>query len=519
MLRGKNRVDGRERAARESLLRGAFPLDVHPLVLILVAYVIANLFTIGSRYFFGDELISLEIAQAPLAKLLAMSKSDIHPPLHPILLKYWVELFGAGEIPSRLLSVAITGCALVVAYQIVHVIHEDRRWALACAALTAFHPLILLNGSAVRWYPLLNLWALLAIFFFLKVQRGGARNSVGGYAVAVVAGLYTDSSMVIVPACLTIYLLSNWRKLPRGTWRRWLLIHVVILLAFAPWIPTVLHHITFNLPRVQAIALTKSAFALGYMIYGLSIGQNIMPWRYVVTVPYGLVLFYLLLCGLRASWRPTLRNFLFPTVFLCSALAMILYLRLPQPRYFLYLVPIFSLLILMGIAHHANSGLRTGFVLVVVAVYAVSLWNLYHGRDFHKGEMNDPWGEIISYLGEEVGETGLVLTYNRVLAYYAARSPQLEGRVIYLVHTHPTAAVDLARAKGTEHIYYVQTAYGALMYFAAIHTSTLSLLKDHLHLSDVRSFSEDPFWQHKKRFFPSIHFPQYRVRVLHFQPG
>ena len=205
-------------------------------------------------------------------------------------------------------------------------------------------------------------------------------------------------------------------------------------------------------------------------------------------------------------------------VFLCSALAMIIYLKLPQPRYFLYLVPIFLLLILMGIAHHRNGGLKAGFVLVILAVYAVSLWNLYHGRDFHKGEMNDPWGEIISYLEEEVGEAGVVLTYNHVLTYYAARSPQLEGRVIYLVNMHPVTALQVAHERNAKDIYYVQTAYGAVGYFANIHNSAFTLLTQSDNPKDVRKFSEDPFWKYKERFFPSIHFPRHRVQVFHFRP-
>ena len=67
--------------------------------------------------FDGDELFSAQLASRPFAEVISQSLEDRpHPPLHNILLHFWIGAFGASERSTRLLSVVLSAAFLLSAY-------------------------------------------------------------------------------------------------------------------------------------------------------------------------------------------------------------------------------------------------------------------------------------------------------------------------------------------------------------------------------------------------------------------
>jgi mannosyltransferase len=65
---------------------------------------IFNSYQIGKNGFWYDECFSVYAANRPLKDIIAVSMVDVNPPLYPIILHFWIKLFGISEFAVRMLS-------------------------------------------------------------------------------------------------------------------------------------------------------------------------------------------------------------------------------------------------------------------------------------------------------------------------------------------------------------------------------------------------------------------------------
>jgi 4-amino-4-deoxy-L-arabinose transferase-like glycosyltransferase len=183
------------------------------------------------------------------AEIAPAAAADIHPPGYYWLLKAWTLLFGDSAGALRALS-ALSGVGVVA---LVHLIARqlaggDGRWRwfpLAAAAVAALNPLQIYYGQEARMYMLLALagCGLMAATLALLERRAEKRPPPGAaaaYVVAAAAGLWLHYSFPILLAAAGLGYLWIWRR--QG--RRWatlgwfILLNLLALAFFAPWLPT-----------------------------------------------------------------------------------------------------------------------------------------------------------------------------------------------------------------------------------------------------------------------------------------
>ena len=92
----------------------------------------------------------------------------VHPPLYYYLLALWLRIFGDNYITGRLLSVILGLVSLIVAY---FTGKEVRDWKLgaAFASLLAADPLMIYMNSRVFHETVIELFTLLALYFFCQI--------------------------------------------------------------------------------------------------------------------------------------------------------------------------------------------------------------------------------------------------------------------------------------------------------------------------------------------------------------
>ncbi len=106
-----------------------------------------------------DEALSVNIAQLPVGDLLEALRHDGHPPLYYLLLHYWMELVGDGDVAVR----ALSGIFAVASLPLVWVAGRrlagtaGARWALVVAALS---PYWVRYATETRMYSLVMLLTL-----------------------------------------------------------------------------------------------------------------------------------------------------------------------------------------------------------------------------------------------------------------------------------------------------------------------------------------------------------------------
>ncbi|SEN68747.1 Dolichyl-phosphate-mannose-protein mannosyltransferase [Halorientalis persicus] len=203
-----------------------------------------RLYSLGRESYWLDEIASLNlVAGRTLPEVLIQVPTvDRHPPLYYALLKGWIDLFGTGEVITRLPAVVFGVAAVVVIYGVGARLY-DRQVGLLSATLLAVARFHINHSQATRMYSLFALLTLLSFYLLVRVVEQPTRRTVAGYALVTVLLLYTHAFALFVVLAQNVFVVgSRWLddEGPAVPFRTWLASQAVVGLAALPWVAVLL---------------------------------------------------------------------------------------------------------------------------------------------------------------------------------------------------------------------------------------------------------------------------------------
>lgn len=238
-----------------------------------------------------DEHATLEVVSQPaLADFFdAVVTREGRPPLYYLLLRGWIAMAGHSDFSVRYLSVlfSVTGIALTFALGRALLGHVGGAIA---ALLTATAPYYILYGRMIRAYPLTVLVGLASCLFFALLLRQDRLTRWIGYVLGSIALMYTDYFVMALLAAQNLIWLavSGWRRL---SWKKWGLIQGLLVVVFAPWVPSVIGQSTkYSGEADFAYGLSGYAAKILYPLYSFAIGETIFPWHPAALIGVPLIL-------------------------------------------------------------------------------------------------------------------------------------------------------------------------------------------------------------------------------------
>lgn len=150
-----------------------------------------RLFGIGSKSLWLDEALALEAARLPVDRILSLPSAAIpHAPLHFLLVKASMVLFGSSEAALRLPSALISGLAVLPLMLLVARLAGRRAglWAGLCWSLA---PYAVSLGQEAWIYGTLAGLGILFAALSLEVWRG-SRRLLTPMLAAAAAGVWTS---------------------------------------------------------------------------------------------------------------------------------------------------------------------------------------------------------------------------------------------------------------------------------------------------------------------------------------
>ncbi len=191
-----------------------------------------------------DEALSVNIASLPVGDIFEALRHDGHPPLYYLLLHFWMELFGGGDVAVRALSGLFSVTTLPLAW-----IAGRRRGGVAGAAavvlLMTIAPFSLRYATEARMYSLAPLVALAAWLIADDLRKAPDRRR--WIALALLTGLLLLTHYWAIYLGIAAVILLGWRWARCGA--RDEAIRVGSALAagavlFLPWLPSFVYQAT-----------------------------------------------------------------------------------------------------------------------------------------------------------------------------------------------------------------------------------------------------------------------------------
>lgn len=282
--------------------------------------------------------------------------SDEHPPFHYWLLSLWRPLAGESEFALRFSSLFFAVLTVALLIRIGSTLC-DRRVGLVAGLLLSIAPFHIYWSQEIKMYAMAIFLSLLAVYLFICCFRKPSLRLQTAYVLATLAALHTlYLSFVVLALENAAFILATVLKgRYRWRWREWLLPQCSILLLALPWLYVYYtHSVTFK----QAGPFDFGLFLRLYATV-LPLGISTRIENYSVLA---LALLSVGTVGLLLSLRKGERSekelvlvagsvlFLFPLLlFALSSVGEAIFHAKVEARYFVILVPLYSLFLSLGI--------------------------------------------------------------------------------------------------------------------------------------------------------------------------
>ncbi|HKV45508.1 MAG TPA: glycosyltransferase family 39 protein [bacterium] len=191
----------------------------------------------SSGGFSDDEVFDVFVASHPVAVIPSLLRNDFHPPFYFLLLHEWIRV-SHSEIWVRLLSMTFGIAAVPMTYFLADRL-ASRRVAVVSALLVAISPYHITVSDSGKMYALVTVLAL-AIAWALPEALDGHPKWWAAYALGALFLVYSHNlgAFVVLGTALWSLVVCVRGRRDLG-W--WLASHLLILMGYLPWMPTLLH--------------------------------------------------------------------------------------------------------------------------------------------------------------------------------------------------------------------------------------------------------------------------------------
>lgn len=315
-------------------------------------------------------------------EIIARTARDVHPPLHYLVLHYWMKLFGTSEAAARSLSVILVLATIVIIYLLVKRLFDTKAANLA-AIFMAIGPFLVRYSQEARMYALAAFLLAAATLALVLVQESKRTRFWALYVVLMAAGFYTHYYTVFIVVAHWLYMLfASHKKSASGLYNpKWWIANVGIVLIFAPWIPFAYAQFT----RVQA------AFWIP------PVGPNTLPATlaqfltftsldsWPLALRLGGALAFLAIVGLAILNYKQKLSVLLLSFYLFTGPVLVFVLSLRRPiyvdRYFVFAAVAFYALVAVILAMpwlNRRRYLQSVLVAAFIGIFSYGISNVYH---------------------------------------------------------------------------------------------------------------------------------------------
>lgn len=246
---------------------------------------------VSYRTFWMDETMILNyLHQGPIEFIIEYVRfPDNHPPLYYFLVLLVSKALPWSELTIRLVSILSGLGTVMLVYQFMYRITDDKKTALVASFFTGFSSYFVLISQMARYHSLAGLSALLVLYYFYRLYTEGFKKELWwSYLGALILTGYVDYPHFIYVALVTnaLFLYQIVRKNSIISLKNWLIGNVFVAVVCSPLAWMLYHRIVIqgdggwgdmNLLGNSWLSIIGGIF---FHIYAYFFGENIFPWDY-----------------------------------------------------------------------------------------------------------------------------------------------------------------------------------------------------------------------------------------------
>lgn len=384
-------------------------------------------YQLGRESLWYDEVGSVDQATCALPSLFLDFFHD--PPLYPLILRFWIKVFGVSETALRFPSFLFSIFSLILAYKIAKKLFNDDL-ALIVITLLAFSAFHIFYAQEARYYMLSFFLVLVSVFLFLKILEKHNIKSYYQLCIINILNLFANPLSFFLILLETVFLLRK----NEAHKKLWIGLVSLSLFIFSFWGGLVFYNIksdfgffreriilqTFLSP-LQMLFETFETFASGGLRYGgtdyflaLAQNQNLGLFSIIwLNIIYAFLFLFSIPHFLKKQKNREKFYFIFLWLFL-PILPFLILFRICSIRYFLVLLFPFYFIIAVGI-YYAGTFKKTLLITLVFA-FLPPLY-LYYSRAV-KIDLKG----AISYINKNIKDYDTIIIcpsmQSQILGYY-----------------------------------------------------------------------------------------------------
>jgi mannosyltransferase len=186
-----------------------------------------------------DEAQSLWQSSHSISGTLHAVALDVHVPMYHLILHFWQLYLGNGVTTIRLLSLGFFLATIPLVYLLARQV-LSLYWALFATILFSFSPFMNWYGNVARMYTLLAFFSTLSQYYFIRIIKH--KKAWKGFGISAIFGAYSHYFFSFNLAVEGLFFLFNRKKFARGTFKRLIIVGVLVAAALAPWL-LYFHHL------------------------------------------------------------------------------------------------------------------------------------------------------------------------------------------------------------------------------------------------------------------------------------
>jgi len=243
------------RSGNKRIIEFAISCTWWPWLLLSAITAAFRLVNIGQESLWYDEAFTSMLTRLDWPNMLAGIHGDVHPPAWYVLEWLNVRLFGNSEIALRMPSALLSIIAVLLVWRIALLLKFDWQTALLAGVIAALLPGVVYYGQEARMYMLLSVFVLWAVW-------AAIREKWIALFIACTGALYTQNLGVFYVAAIGLAIVVSRFRTRRNLVQP-AVVGIGIILAWFPWLPTVLY---------QAAAVKQ-----GFWMQPLTLGGILWP--------------------------------------------------------------------------------------------------------------------------------------------------------------------------------------------------------------------------------------------------